>query len=547
MTAGTDHHAEPSSASRDVAAGDAEVWFGIGGVDAAIVAVLAAAVAFCALRPIYNIDVWWHICAGRWMLEHGRLPTENVWSAVDPSTPWRSIQPLYQVIAAYIDQHWGLEALRLSNVAWLTGSFLLFYGLVRRSGMRPTTALLLTALLLTAFHLRIRVRPHVVNLPAWTLLGASAVWARRLRPWHALLFGLGFFAWSGFHTPASLYGVFGLAAVAAVHMWCLRDAPDRRVPFLLAMLAAAAGWIAWPGAAGALVQLVEQSAYVTGSSEMGNWVSSLDDTGWHPAMVAIHACLPIAVVAWIAVARGLWRRRDELESPHVPYELTLALVLIGLSFLYFRMTFLAVLALWLCLVAARRADGSMLASALGSARRMAAGGVVVSACLLVAALHFASVDQFGTLSASFASRRATVDVRVFPVAVTELLAESGVEARVAAPAGWGGYILYQGEGSLTVIIDGRLQGSAEVREANRQVAQIFATGVGVASLPSIYSTLPADFLLMPHPAFGGAADTGEWVEIATTPEADLYVRRGPQLADWMPALVTAAQRMGVAE
>jgi len=48
-------------------------------------------------------------------------------------------------------------------------------------------------------------------------------------------------------------------------------------------------------------------------------------------------------------------------------------------------------------------------------------------------------------------------------------------------------------------------------------------------------------LMMPHPAFLGAEDTGEWIFFGTSNSVDLYFRASPELEEWWPSLVRAAQ------
>ena len=43
-------------------------------------ALLVAAVPLLALFPLHNNDLWWHLAAGRWIVEHHAVPRTDVFS-----------------------------------------------------------------------------------------------------------------------------------------------------------------------------------------------------------------------------------------------------------------------------------------------------------------------------------------------------------------------------------------------------------------------------------------------------------------------------------
>jgi hypothetical protein len=61
-------------------------------------------------------------------------------------------------------------------------------------------------------------------------------------------------------------------------------------------------------------------------------------------------------------------------------------------------------------------------------------------------------------------------------------------------------------------------------------------------LSTLYDRLPADFLLIPRPAFAEGASTGDWVFVAKTDHAELYARRGPELGLWMERFKVVVQK-----
>lgn len=82
-----------------------------------------------ALRPIWDVDIFWHIAAGRWILEQGSLPTKDIFTYLEPVPEWYTFQWLYEVGCAWLEGLGGLLLVRMAH-AMVTGAglvaFLLF-------------------------------------------------------------------------------------------------------------------------------------------------------------------------------------------------------------------------------------------------------------------------------------------------------------------------------------------------------------------------------------------------------------------------------------
>jgi hypothetical protein len=496
--------------------------------------------AFCALRPIWDIDEWWQIVVGRWILDHRALPTVDVWSSVTPQPGWRSCQWLWQAGAAFVDRRFGLETLRRLNAGWIAASFALFYWWARRSGEKLAHALLLAAALLCAFHDRIRVRPTVVSMTFWIALAFLVPLLRRSN-WRApAIFGGLFLGWAAIHSAEAWLGAGCLVAAAIVLILRRRKgalAIDRTS--LACVLAALLGWVIVPGSVDGLFSLAAQNHEVTTAN--GEWIgwlgvvrAILAGEGSLNAIVAV-LIPPIALATFGLALRRWWRLSTENvrnEATDRPFELAVAGAFLALAFFWYRYDYLALLSIVLC--------RSWTRSVAASSEMMPRSQIISLALAIFAlavSLHFTTLGQFPSLRAAIAARGRTVDESRFPVAMARKLCDSGIEARVATPGGWGGYLLYCGWPRLTVTIDGRLNAPGEIRNANEVLAKILTTGRGAELLPKIYSSLPADILLMPHPSFLGRSDTGEWILVASDETADIWARKSSRAeAEWMPKL-----------
>jgi hypothetical protein len=508
-------------------------------LDLGLLSGLVALVGFVALRPIYNVDIWWHLVVGRWILSEGALPTADVFSAVDPGAPWRSFQWLFQVAAASIDQHAGLEFVRLLVVAVVAATYGAFAAWLRGQGLRRSLVALLTLALLVAFHDRIRVRPHALNPLAWLLLAGALTRLRAARPWHGLLSGAAFFVWGALHAGAAWIGcgalllsVGGGLALGRRHGRLPADAGAMAVA-----LGAVAGLALVPGSAATLSVLLSQHGESMGSiDEWLSWPGALAtlwgpgaperalDWLWRPLVLLVW---PVSAGALIGHLRHLLSARAATERPDAgrPFEPLLFAVALILSFVWFRFTYMAVIGLAAALIWRRRWPAEPPSPPAQRSRSALCGAL--AALLVLANLGYATFGAWPDLDSALAARAQTVDTRRFPDALTRAMAAAEVDARVATVPAWGGYVLYHGWPRLRVTIDGRQVAPPEVQAIMSRARQIYRAREGAETLPALFAHLPADLLLMPRPAFPGLSNTEPWIPVAAGGPAELFVRRGP--------------------
>lgn len=150
-------------------------------------------------------DTGWHIRTGEWILDHGRVPREDLFSFSKQGEPWFAWEWLTDVVYAILHRHSGLKGLLLWS-AFLIAAFgtVLFRHMIWR-GATPFAALLVALLVFGASSIHFLARPHVFTLLAL----AAGLWViewdrRRPSPWLWMLapFSIlwvnmhgGFFAW----------------------------------------------------------------------------------------------------------------------------------------------------------------------------------------------------------------------------------------------------------------------------------------------------------------------------------------------------------------
>jgi hypothetical protein len=86
------------------------------------------------VRPVQDPDFWWHVTAGRWMLEHSSLPGKDLFTYTVPSQPWVDHEYLTEIGLYATQQAFGLVGVSLlfGAMTWLA-----IWLIDRRSQLEP--------------------------------------------------------------------------------------------------------------------------------------------------------------------------------------------------------------------------------------------------------------------------------------------------------------------------------------------------------------------------------------------------------------------------
>jgi hypothetical protein len=212
MTMSATHAAAAASPMR----GLLPVWVGI-----SVYAVFILAGNHLLIDP----DTMWQITIGQWIVDHGAVPTTDVYSFTMRGQPWISTQWLAQVAYSQVFAVAGWTGPVVLAALCIAATFALFTRYLAKHLSESTTLVFVAAALaLTASHLL--ARPHVLALPvmmAWVgglvqaadRRGAPSLW---LLPLMAL--------WANLHGGF----VLGLALVAPIALDAVlnADGPQRK-------------------------------------------------------------------------------------------------------------------------------------------------------------------------------------------------------------------------------------------------------------------------------------------------------------------------------
>ncbi len=493
----------------------------------ALLLLAAGLLALFAFQPIWDIDLFWHLAAGRWMLTHLAWPSTDI-LGFDPARTWVSFQWGYEVLVALLDRWGGLGPVRLLHVVVSAGAFLLFVLLVRarqrEAGQGGALwAWFLLALLFALWADRVRVRPHVFNL-----FFEAALLLQLLRvprsPLALLGLFLTMFAWANLHAGgAFIFLVLALALPAAAVL--LRLVPGAAARWTAAEqlpLRALGAWgvlalacLASPCWVGGVLQA---SNMLEGSELIINeWLPfwSYFSIASHPLHLvsALGPLLTLGVVLWRLVGGGRGGRLD------------LWLLALGLALLPFRsnrFVYCDALALALLLPGLPRPSGW---------GRGALG--VGAAALLVLTFQYHTVAQFGSVTGWAGSLPRDLDQRRFPVELADRLEGLGLSTanqegispkKIFCLPNWGGYLLYRAFPAVLVFSDGR--GNFDLDTATRLqfVYDYRHVPEYGPTIEKIYNESGADLVVLQHPVFPQGYQPKAWQLLFEDPKGAVWGR-----------------------
>lgn len=386
-------------------------------------------------------DLWFHLAAGHWMLEHGRIPAEDPFAH---TTAGRAlvIHGWLADLALYAAHHTaGFHGLRALQVA-LVGSALFAWGaLLRRFGWARSLSASLPFLALALFADRIRLRPDMASFLLFPVfVGLLERWhaAGRLVCWPAL-FALALVAlWANLH-PAVLLTPVLSGGLWLGHCWQRRHSVlDPDDPNTVSGL---------PLAAPPLLFLAtlcnpygtELYAYALSVGRdvgylVGEWKSSLAyiDT---PARWG-HALAPFAVAVLLIASALRGGARDPGRS-----WLGVGLICLAYAFSNARYLYLLLIPVATCLP--------------GTWRRPRSPALAAAVCLTAFVMLAVARGPF----VWFAFEHPGISLRPghYPVGAAQFLVRLPPPSlRIWHEWNWGGFLAFSTRGQLKIFADGRL-------------------------------------------------------------------------------------------
>jgi hypothetical protein len=485
---------------------------------------------FCCVRPIWNIDIFWHVAAGNLIESIGSIPDQDTFSAFHPKQLWVPFQWGYEVMVARIDAMWGLEGLRWIHILLHAAAFGLAARMIyRRLGPAST---LTFALLMVAYLDRIRARPHVFNLLGVLLL---ALWLERagraaraekaaIEPPGLLkrmlrldlpLILLGTF-WANLHAGGSLLVPVVVGAfVVGLYLERAPDSFDVLRAFLLTLLL----MVLSPS----FVEGVSQAFLMWGQTRelIPEWSSSLHYlTHAEHSIHWVMGLIPFFVALLVVVHVG--KRGTNTRMP----ELLASLALLGLSFTTARFLYLApiVLIVWPALIEFSR-----------STRIKTISCVILSLVLGILFLHEHLYIQSHSPRHFVSRMTETVDGSRFPKQAGEFVQKTGLHGAAMHQSDWGGYLLYVSRGGADNLPQIHVAGDGRGNFGQDLVAHFIRSHRRMGRNKYLWEArraFPVDMLVFPKPTFDlNYHNPWRFLVVYSGPKAEIHLMPGPQFKD----------------
>jgi len=179
---------------------------------------LMAAIAFDSQTTVRDPDIWWHLKAGDWIVQHHAVPYIGIFSRTAATRPWIAYSWGYEVLLSLAYAWFGLLGFALFGVLLTVAvSFVLFWMLHRLAG-HFWVAWILTLCGSFAFLFSLMPRPVFVSMILFMvtltlLLEAQRSSRTQLLWWLPLVF----FLWANIHIQF-IYGLFVVGLFMGINL-----------------------------------------------------------------------------------------------------------------------------------------------------------------------------------------------------------------------------------------------------------------------------------------------------------------------------------------
>ena len=461
-------------------------------------------------------DMWWHLAAGRLILERRAFVYTEPWSFARQGAAWLNHEWLSDVLYAAWAAAFGVESLRFWLLGIVTLTYLLLFDLLRRLTDRPLVSYAAAFLALVLARPFLEIRPHL-----YTLLGLVLIlWIAWVRSRLILALPLVFLLWANLHSGF----VLGLALLALA-LAAIAGREDREGERALSWRAAGVLWIACTLATlinpHGIRMLLFPFSYALGESPfrgLREWLSpfspgALEVPWYRPAL----ALFGVTVVA--GLGSGRLRQRTPLGWPALAWGAGTALM--SATSVRFVEYFGQGLAL---------AVSAVLADWLSRSRRPEKGPWRLAVPLTALALGVGAVARL-PLRHGF---DVLTTLETLPVETCEFANANGLSGKVFTYFGWGGYLIWCSEGRLRPFIDARADTVYDAATLRRYL-NFQDLRPGWESVPEATG---ADFVLwptLPSPELPvvthvpGLEGIGRWIRVHDDLTSALLVRPGVAL------------------
>jgi len=178
------------------------------------VAARALLLKFCVL----DLDIWWHLKVGEWIVEHHAFPHTGILSRTAADRPWVAYSWGYEVLLSRAYAWFGLVGLGVFGTLLTLAVAYAVYWMVRRLAGKFWVACILGTVTCSAFLFSLMPRPVFLSMILFALTLTLLLEAQRAGRAEVLYWlPLVFLVWANCHIQF-VYGIFVIGLYTAVHM-----------------------------------------------------------------------------------------------------------------------------------------------------------------------------------------------------------------------------------------------------------------------------------------------------------------------------------------
>jgi hypothetical protein len=449
---------------------------------------VAAALLFLSwgYTEMAGSDMWWHIAAGRELVQTGTLWMVDDWSFTAHGRDWLNHEWLADLIYYGWVSAWGVQTLVYWKWLVLVATFGMLLLALARSCGNPLAALVCSVFAVANAAPFLDVRPHL-----YSLLGFSLLLLLRLQRRAATgLLVLVFIAWVNLHGGF----FFGLMALGILLFpWREPSVAGIRGAVLAGLVCLLACLLNPSGLKVFLYPLAYAFDGASPFRQIGEWLSPFKPGGIASPLFFYLMWLPLLAPVYLVPA--LRRKLDVPWEGIVLTALTLAMALTSRRFIPLFGMSLAVMFAPLLALCLDRLRGAGLNLAL------AAVALLVGLFRLLP-YPVQAAPAFHYLVAEY----------TYPVDMLDFIEANHITGKVFSLWNWGGYIHWRTDGGLKVYVDGRADTIYDAA-TYRNYVTVLGSGPGWLELVEASG---ADYVLWPHSRGNGGEKlrelvaTGRW-------------------------------------
>jgi hypothetical protein len=407
-------------------------------------------------------DTGWHLRTGEWIISHGRVPDKDLFSFTKTGGAWFAWEWLWDVIFAWLHQHWGMASVVVGSALVIALTFALVFRLASRKSGNPLIAIVLTFLAVASSSIHFLARPHLVTLLFTVVFCTILERSRENRSprmlwWLPVLTVLWTNLHGGWFIGIALVGLYGAGELAGGlfggEPGAFRSAVKRTLPY--------AG-IAWLCLAGSLIGPYTYHLHV----HIWEYLTDSFQRERIQEMMSINFQNPAARYFEILLLAGgaacLWHLRRKrfteclllvffahlglIAARNIPLFAIVAVPVLALAVTeWFKKLEDAFVSGWLRRLARGLRDMGDSIGGLEAAWRTHL--VSAAAMVLITAILYAPSPP--------ANFRARFDGRQFPAKAVASLGDSAPHSRIFTSDQWGDFLIYKLYPAGRVFIDGR--------------------------------------------------------------------------------------------